>query len=178
MMRKITYVGVALVCLGCSKRAEDESVKSASTPVAPAQESEPGGVEQPMAPGASPPPAAAAPESPADEEAPASTKKSAEKSKKDGLAAEQGAEFSSIAQAEAALNEKSAQLTKLLGGAKAQALATGDKRCDDACLAFASLKRAADAICRLAGDGDARCTRAKRIVDDNETKLKACSCEE
>lgn len=174
MMRKFTYVGVALVCLGCSKRAEDESVKSASTPVAPAQESEPGGVEQPMAPGASPPPAAAAPESPADEEVPSSTKKSAEKSEKDGLAEK----LTSIAQAEAALNEKSAQLTKLLGGAKAQALATGDKRCDEACLAFASLKRAADAICRLAGDSDARCTRAKRIVDDNETKLKACSCEE
>ncbi len=174
MMRKFTYVGVALVCLGCSKRAEDESVKSAATPAAPAQEAEQGGAGQPLAPGASPPPAAAAPEAPADEEVPSSSKKTGEKSKKDGLAEE----LTSIAQAEAALNERSAQLTKLLGGAKAQALATGDKRCDEACLAFASLKRAADAICRLAGDSDARCTRAKRIVDDNETKLKACSCEE
>jgi hypothetical protein len=180
MMRKITYLGATLVCLGCSKRAEDESVKSATAPATPAAGDR--AAEQPLAPGAAPPPAVAAPEAPAqepaDEEAPSSTTKNSEKPKKDGLGDQTREELNSVADAEALLNAQSARLTKLLGGAKAQALSAGDKRCDEACLAFASLKRAADAICRLAGDSDARCTRAKRIVDSSESKLKACSCEE
>ncbi len=174
MMRKFAYVVAALAALACSKQSE-ESAKSAAAPAAaPAAEQVAQSEDEKDTPGA-PPPVAAAPASPGDNEAPTSAKpKKKAEGKKDGLERE----LSSLPEAEAALNKANTRLTKLLGGAKAQALASGDKRCDQACLAFASLKRAADAICRLAGDTDARCSRAKRIVDDNEAKVKACSCQE
>lgn len=48
--------------------------------------------------------------------------------------------------------------------------------CDTACKAFDSLRRAADAICRLAGDDDARCARGKKVVGDNEKRVSSCGC--
>lgn len=62
--------------------------------------------------------------------------------------------------------------------ATARPLDTGDNRCESACKAFASLKRAADGICRLAGDTDTRCSRAREIVKQNEPRVAACKCEE
>jgi hypothetical protein len=49
-------------------------------------------------------------------------------------------------------------------------------RCDTACRAFASLERAADAVCRLAGDAKDRCARAKKLVDENGGRVASCSC--
>jgi len=49
-------------------------------------------------------------------------------------------------------------------------------RCDTACRAFASLERAADAVCRLAGDAKDRCARAKKLVDENSGRVASCSC--
>ncbi len=174
-MRKFVYTAAALAALGCSKQA-DESAKSAEAPAAtPAAEPAAQSELEADTPAAPPPPVGASPAPAGDDEAPTSAKpKKKARDKTDLLERE----LTSVAEAEAALNKANSELTKLLGGAKAQPLASGDKRCDQACLAFASLKRAADAICRLAGDTDARCTRAKRIVDDNESKVKACSCEE
>lgn len=57
-------------------------------------------------------------------------------------------------------------------------LGVGDPRCANACKAFASLRRAADAVCRLAGDSNARCSRAREIVKDSEERVKSCSCGE
>jgi hypothetical protein len=48
--------------------------------------------------------------------------------------------------------------------------------CATACRAFASLGRAAEAVCRLAGEKDERCTRAKGIVSDAERKVASCAC--
>jgi len=56
--------------------------------------------------------------------------------------------------------------------------ATPESRCESACKALISLKRAADGVCRLAGDSDARCTRAREIVKSSETRLAMCKCEE
>jgi hypothetical protein len=91
-----------------------------------------------------------------------------------------------LAEAEELFKTSSADLEKLVGplkadkatgGAAPAPLASGDARCPKACKAFASLERAGDAICRLAGENDARCTRAKDVVKQNATRVAACGCE-
>jgi len=48
--------------------------------------------------------------------------------------------------------------------------------CQTACRAFASLERAADSVCRLAGPKDSRCTRAQEIVTTNTPRVASCGC--
>lgn len=48
--------------------------------------------------------------------------------------------------------------------------------CGQACQAFASLERAANAICRLAGTEDARCAAALRTVARHQERVTACAC--
>lgn len=48
--------------------------------------------------------------------------------------------------------------------------------CENACRAFSSLTRAANAVCRLDGDGGTHCTRAKRVVADSQIRVSNCSC--
>jgi hypothetical protein len=66
-------------------------------------------------------------------------------------------------------------------GALADEEASGDSvanRCAVACRAFGSLRRAADAVCRLAGEADARCKRAQGVVNQSRSRVSACSCSE
>jgi hypothetical protein len=66
-------------------------------------------------------------------------------------------------------------------GAAADEEASGDSvanRCAVACRAFGSLRRAADAVCRLAGEADARCKRAQGVVNQSRSRVSACSCSE
>jgi len=106
-------------------------------------------------------------------------------------------EYASLAEAEAALEKARAELgpdrprsaeppkasTKKPTTApapKADASAAQPEsadRCLNACKAFASLKRAASAVCRLAGESHARCKRAQGIVQENEARVAACKCE-
>lgn len=48
--------------------------------------------------------------------------------------------------------------------------------CQTACRAFASLERAADSVCRLAGPADGRCTRAREIVTTSAPRVASCGC--
>lgn len=48
--------------------------------------------------------------------------------------------------------------------------------CVVACRAFASMKRAADGICEIAGESDARCTQARKRVGDAAELLKKAGC--
>jgi hypothetical protein len=50
--------------------------------------------------------------------------------------------------------------------------------CEIGCRAFASLKRAASAICRLDEADGARCNHAKRVVSDAERHVASCACRE
>jgi hypothetical protein len=50
------------------------------------------------------------------------------------------------------------------------------RSCSGLCRAFGSLSRAADAICRLAGEADERCTRARGSVRDNFQRVSVCRC--
>jgi hypothetical protein len=56
-------------------------------------------------------------------------------------------------------------------------LAKGNASCANACRAFASLQRAANAVCRLTSEADAKCVRARTVVKENETRLSVCACE-
>jgi hypothetical protein len=49
--------------------------------------------------------------------------------------------------------------------------------CDNACRAFASLSRAASAVCRLDGDGGSHCSRAKKVVADSQQRVSSCACQ-
>lgn len=49
--------------------------------------------------------------------------------------------------------------------------------CENACRAFASLARAANAVCRLDGDGGAHCAHAKRVVADSQLRVSSCACQ-
>lgn len=49
--------------------------------------------------------------------------------------------------------------------------------CENACRAFASLSRAANAVCRMDGDNGAHCTRAKRMVSDSQSRVASCACQ-
>ena len=62
------------------------------------------------------------------------------------------------------------------GGAPAKAAKPATASCNNLCRSFSSLKRAASAVCRLAGDPSARCSRAKTLVDENERRIASCRC--
>jgi hypothetical protein len=52
--------------------------------------------------------------------------------------------------------------------------------CELACRAFASMRRAADRICAIAGEADARCERARQRVEEAEQRITQarCTCSE
>ena len=60
--------------------------------------------------------------------------------------------------------------------APADAGAREPSPCEVACRALASMARAADAVCRLAGPDDPRCLSARKRVEDATTRAQACSC--
>lgn len=165
----------------------------AATPAAQPPPASPQHEVQTVAP-AAPPAGQAAPgsmnqESPAPAERPSSLTTGEKKTK--------GAAFNSVADAEAALARANQQLVALYtpqakaearGGAAVSAgkptahkareatAPNRESRCAIACKAFASLKRAADAVCRLAGEDDARCDHAKKLVDENGRRVAQCGC--
>jgi len=53
---------------------------------------------------------------------------------------------------------------------------TAESSCPTACHAFSSLKRAATAVCRLAGEKDGRCSHAHGVVADAEKRVTVCGC--
>ncbi len=65
------------------------------------------------------------------------------------------------------------------GGASAPAREesfAGESGCATACRAIDSMRRAVDALCRLAGEQDARCTDARRTLAGSQAKVSACGC--
>jgi hypothetical protein len=55
----------------------------------------------------------------------------------------------------------------------------GDTRkspCAVVCNAIASMKRAVDAICRMAGEADPRCLEARKTLADDDAKVARCTC--
>jgi len=54
---------------------------------------------------------------------------------------------------------------------------SSESSCSTACRAFTSLGRAASAVCRLAGDKDARCTHAHDVLADAQKRVTVCGCQ-
>jgi type IV secretory pathway VirB10-like protein len=52
-----------------------------------------------------------------------------------------------------------------------------ESSCSTACRAFTSLDRAASAVCRLAGEKDARCTHAHDVLADAQKRVTVCGCQ-
>jgi hypothetical protein len=48
--------------------------------------------------------------------------------------------------------------------------------CGSACKAIASMRRAVDAICRMAGESDPRCSDARKTLADSAARVGACGC--
>ena len=85
----------------------------------------------------------------------------------------------SLPEAERALEQAKGELEgRPAGAAEADREASRAERdCATTCRAFASLKRAADAICRLAGPGEQpRCARARSTVAEGERRVAGCGC--
>ncbi|MBI3200507.1 MAG: hypothetical protein HYZ29_03120 [Myxococcales bacterium] len=146
------------------------------------QEAAPPAAQQPTAPGepASQPVPTAAPAA-APGSSIGSTQGQPEPEKQKEALGEKDVDLASLPEAEKALDQAAADLNELVGG-KAPAggaarLSAGDARCPEACKAMSSLRRAAAAVCRLAGDATERCTRAKGIVKDAEARVAACKCD-
>jgi hypothetical protein len=57
---------------------------------------------------------------------------------------------------------------------------SGQKTREDACAvpcrAIASMRRAVDAICRIAGAQDTRCVEARKTLSDDEARVARCGC--
>jgi hypothetical protein len=49
-------------------------------------------------------------------------------------------------------------------------------RCDIACRAFHSMRRAANSLCEVAGDGDERCRRARERVNRASQRITDAGC--
>jgi hypothetical protein len=51
-----------------------------------------------------------------------------------------------------------------------------EDRCASSCRALGSMRRAVDALCRMTGDDDARCTDARKTLRESTTRVAACRC--
>ncbi len=179
-----SLIGFGSLCLalgvGCANQKSEQAAPAASpnsaVQSAPATEAVP------------PPPPAAAPAQALD------------RSKSDEAARDD--EFTTLEAAERAVDQAKADLDRLalaeptptLGGsgaaekkpskqgapraasAAAPAGAAANGQCENACKAFASLTRAASAVCRLDGDGGSHCAKAKKVVTDSAGRVAACTC--
>jgi hypothetical protein len=48
--------------------------------------------------------------------------------------------------------------------------------CTTPCRAIASMRRAVEAICRMAGEQDARCSGARKTLGESEVRVAGCRC--
>ncbi len=53
---------------------------------------------------------------------------------------------------------------------------SAESSCATACRAFASLERAATAVCRITGEKDGRCSHAHAVVSDAKQRVAVCTC--
>jgi hypothetical protein len=53
---------------------------------------------------------------------------------------------------------------------------TAGSACEIACRALGSMKRAAEAICRMTSQEDDRCLSARKRVNDSASRVERCSC--
>lgn len=164
-LRKMTRRSCPLVLLVLAACA-----RSAEPPPGTGGESGPAETKQESAPAA---PAAAQPTP-----APASEGRALEAPKS---ALDERAEPSTLAEAEAELALAERELESALApgastGAEKKGSGAGASPCERTCRAFASLSRAAAAVCRLEQPNGERCTRANDAVGRARARVSSCAC--
>jgi len=83
----------------------------------------------------------------------------------------------SRAQLESAGSRVESQPTVSNGGSQPKpAPPQVENECARICRAFDSMRRAQDAICRLAGEDDPQCADAKKVVADSAQRVARCGC--
>lgn len=177
--RRLVLGVIASMALVSACQAKREAEPAPASAPAPEQKSAP--LDQPTATPPTPPPQAGAAAQPSPPPSSA-TDEDQKPAKRDGLPKDSRGEPRTPEEAQAAFDRAKTELDTLLGtigGPKrgaATPLASSDGRCPDACKAFSSLKRAADAVCRLTSETDPRCTRAKDVVKESQARVDACKC--
>lgn len=76
----------------------------------------------------------------------------------------------------AAEKKESKPVARAPSAAGAAAPSKSTALCEEACRAFSSLSRAANAVCRLDGNGGTHCSRAKHVLADAQQRVASCSC--
>ena len=155
------------------------------------------------APAAAPPPAPAEAPAPAPAAAPVDESETSERHREEALQAP--AKRDELGEAVAELERARTELDSALAPRAARPAATGssgasrgadadasrapaapapkaekkssESSCSTACRAFTSLERAASAVCRLAGEKDARCTHAHDVLTDAQKRVTVCGCQ-
>lgn len=56
------------------------------------------------------------------------------------------------------------------------ATATPTNRCESSCRAYASMRRAVESLCRMTGETDERCIRARRTLETSTSRVATCMC--
>jgi hypothetical protein len=157
---------VLLVLAACARSAEP--------PPGTGGESGPAETKQESAP----PPPAAPPAAAQPTPAPASEGRALDAPKS---ALEERAEPSTLAEAEAELALAERELESALApgaSSRAEKKGGGDgaSPCERTCRAFASLSRAAAAVCRLEQPNGERCTRANDALGRARARVSSCAC--
>lgn len=157
---------VLLVLAACARRAEP--------PPGTGGESAPTETQRESAPAAPAAPPVAAEPTPA----PASEGRALDAPKNE---LEERSEPSTLAQAEAELALAERELESALApgagaGADKKASGASASPCERTCRAFASLSRAAAAVCRLEQPSGERCARANDAVGRARTRVSSCAC--
>ncbi|HEX2669514.1 MAG TPA: hypothetical protein VHM25_01515 [Polyangiaceae bacterium] len=190
--RLASGLGVIVCFAACARSAEPSAPSASATSASPTV---------PGAPAEAKPESAAVP---APAPLPAGGPQGLDQPK--SKAADDEAEFADLEAAERALNQAKADLDRLAlaepapsvgrnatadraaekkdaksaarapGAAGAAAPTKSNALCEDACRAFSSLTRAANAVCRLDGSSGAHCTRAKHVLADAQQRVASCSC--
>lgn len=155
-------LALGLVATGCGASAAPQAPASATSPDTAGQpttlgegEEAPGyGVQPGQADSASPPP------------------------KEPWAAQPERRDPTTAAEALDVLEEDEAMLLAALDDAKqATALASDPSgACRRVCVAIASMRRSVDAVCRLAGGDDDRCSRARSTLDRSEGRVRDAGC--
>jgi len=75
-----------------------------------------------------------------------------------------------------AAEKKESKPARAPSTAGAAAPSKSNALCEDACRAFSSLSRAANAVCRLDGSTGTHCSHAKHVLSDAVQRVASCSC--
>lgn len=184
--RLLGWLGMAVWFLGCAQRAPEPSAPAATAAPTSPTELQRKRADTPELPVAAPAPPAGPrglDQAKADDED-LSTLEAAEralnqaKADLDRLAlAEPAPAVGRNAELDRSAEKKASKpAARAPSAAGAGAAPKSNSLCEDACRAFSSLTRAANAVCRLDGNTGNHCGHAKQVLANAQQRVASCSC--